>query len=304
MFIEEYLHDLRRDRFRPAALWRYARRVAGRVREDLVANPSAVRSVWSVALGFIAAAFIVAAITALTYDRQFANSFFLHTSVWILPTFLLVTLHLGMLRDRRGHRLSALNVPTVLTLLRIALLPGIVLSLVERNFAFGVGLYVVAALSDVLDGWLARRWGQITRLGTVLDPIVDIIFNLSVFAGLHAAGLLPLWVLLLATVRYGVLLVGGASLYLFLGPVRIHPTHFGRLTGVVMSALVTLLVVLFAMSGEPARVVAPLTEVALGVLMSLAVAQSVAIGWYNLRIMTRRVEARGRVVGDVRWDAR
>jgi cardiolipin synthase len=304
MFIEEYLRDLRAERFSLGAIARYAQRVAARVREDLVANPSAVRSVWSVALGFIAAAFAASVGLALGAHRPLAQDFFLQTCLWILPAFGLVTVHVGMLRDRDGYRLSALNLPTVLTLLRIGMLPGIVLFLFERQFAIALALFVVAAFLDVADGWLARRWNQITRFGMVLDPLVDIVFNLTVFAALQTAGLLPVWVLALAVVRYALLLVGGACLYLFLGPVRIRPTHFGRLTGVVMSALVALLVLLFAMRGDHVSAITPLTVIALGVLMSLAIAQAVAMGWYNLRVMTRRAEARGRVVGDVRWDAR
>src|SRR5512134_2519213 len=108
VFIEEYLRDLRRDRFTPAAILLYARRVAGRVREQIYANPGAVLSVWSVALGFFAAAFLAAVGLALYYDRQLAADFLLHTALWILPTFALVTLSLDLLRDRNGYRLSAL----------------------------------------------------------------------------------------------------------------------------------------------------------------------------------------------------
>lgn len=303
MFIEEYLQELRRDRFAPPAWIRYGQRVAQRVREDVVANPGAVRSVWSVGLAFFACAFLAAAGMALAYDRRIAYDFFLQTSLWILPSFTLVTLHVGMLRDRSGYRLSALNVPTALTLLRITLVPGITLFLVERHFVLAFATFVLAALTDVADGWLARRWNQTTGLGTVLDPLVDIVFNLAIFAGLGAAGLLPAWVFQVAALRYGILLVGGAYLYIFVGPVRIYPTAFGRLTGVVMSTLIALHTLLYALNGDLAQTLSPLTETALGVLLSATVAQVLALGWYNLRIMTGRAEAHGRVVGDVRWSA-
>ena len=149
----------------------------------------------------------------------------------ILAAFTLVTLHIGLLRDRDGYRLSALNLPTALTLLRVVLVPGIALCMVERHFTLAFVLYLAAALSDVADGWLARRWNQTTRLGTVLDPLVDIVFNLTMFGALAAAGLMPSWVFGVATLRYGILLVGAACFYVFVGPVRIQPTVFGRLTG-------------------------------------------------------------------------
>jgi cardiolipin synthase len=207
------------------------------------------------------------------------------------------------MRDRDGYRLSALNFPTALTLLRVVLVPGIALFMVERHFTLAFVLFLAAALSDIADGWLARRWNQTTRLGTVLDPLVDIVFNLAMFGALAAAGLLPSWVFQVAVLRYGLLLVGAACFYVFVGPVRIQPTLFGRLTGVVMSALVALLVLLRLLSGSLAERLGPLTEIALGVLLSATVVQVLLLGWYNLRLMTGKADAQGRVVGDVRWGA-
>ena len=69
MFIEEYLQDVRRDRYAPAAFVRYARRVASHVRENLYANPGAVRSIWSVGPGFFATAFLCPAIQTVAGDR-------------------------------------------------------------------------------------------------------------------------------------------------------------------------------------------------------------------------------------------
>ena len=304
MFIEEYLQDLRRDRFAPAALITYARRMAARVRGDMVANPGAVRSVWSLALLFFAAAFLGAGALALSGDRHLAYDFFTATSLGIVPAFAFVTFSIGGLRDRDGYRLSALNVPIALTLLRAALLPGVVMFLEERQFALAVALYVTAALTDVADGWIARRWGQVTTLGTVLDPVVDIVFNFAILGGLWATGLLGAWIFAVAAARYGVLLVGGAYLYLFVGPVRIRPTLFGRLTGVLMSALVALLMLLTVAPHTLTERLAPLTQNALGVLLTATVGHVIALGWYNLRTMTGAAgRAAGRVVGDVRWGA-
>lgn len=304
MFVEEYLQEVRRAGYAPGALGTYGLRLARRVRQDIDAAPGAMRSLWSLALAFFAAAFVAAAGMSLVYDRRLAYDFFLQTALWILPSFALVSLHIGLLRNREGFRLSAVNVPIALTLLRVSLIPGISLFLLERHFALAFATYLFAALSDVADGWLARRWNQITALGTVLDPLVDIVFNLALFSGLIAAQLLPGWVLAVAGLRYGLLLVGGACLYLFVGPLRIQPTVFGRLTGVIMSALVAFLTLLHAMDGAVAEKLVPLTEIALGVLLVVTVAQVLVMGWYNLRLMRGASDAQGRIVGDVRWGAK
>jgi cardiolipin synthase len=304
MFIEEHLRDLRHDRFAPAALIRYGRALARHIRAEGDANPGAVRSVWSVALVFFAADFVAAAALVIWVETRLGVDFFLLTAVTLLTTFSAVSFSIGLLRDRQGFRLSAVNAPIVLTLLRLAMLPAIVLLLVERHLALALGAFVIAAISDVADGWLARAWDQCTPLGTVLDPIVDILFNLAMFAGLFAAGLLDAWVFAVAVARYGILLVGGACLYLLVGPVRIQPTLFGRLSGVLMSALIGLVALLHVVGGPLSERLAPLTQVALGVLMSATVGQVIVLGWHNLRVMTGKVETSGRVVGDVRWGGR
>jgi cardiolipin synthase (CMP-forming) len=303
MFVEEYLQDLRRARFAPAAWWVYLRRVAQRGRANIVANPGAVRSVWAVALGYFALAFIASAILAMVDDRPIAYDFFALTSLTILPVFALVTLHLELLRDRDGYRLSALNLPTALTLLRVVLLPGILLFVTRGRLDLALAVFVAACLSDVADGWLARRWNQVTHLGTVLDPVVDILFSLVMFLGLAEARLIPGWVAAVAALRYGIQLVGGMWLYVFVGPVRIRPTFFGRLTGIVMSALVGFVVLLHSLSGRWAERLIPLTDIALGVLMCATVLYVVALGWYNLRVMTGKAGTERKVVDDVQWGA-
>jgi hypothetical protein len=130
---------------------------------------------------------------------------------------------------------------------------------------------------------------------------VDIVFNLALFIALAVAGLVPAWVSWVAVLRYTILLVGGSALYLFIGPVKIYPTLFGRMTGVVTTALVAMLLVLHAVGGHLLDRLESLTVVALGVMLSATVIQVLALGWYNLRVMSGAAEpAGGRVVGDVR----
>jgi len=303
MFIEEYLVELRRERFAPAALWRYVRRVGARARADGLANPNALRSIWAVALSYFAAAFLAAVGIALAWDRELAERFFLGTALWMLPAFTFVSLFVGQLRDAQGHRLSGLNLPLMLTLARVAMVPGIAVFLVERHFAWAFGVYLLASLTDVLDGWIARRWNQTTPLGTVLDPLVDIVFNLTALAGLAAAQLLHAWVFWVAVLRYGVLLVGGAGLYLFVGPIRIRPTWFGRMTGVVMTCLIALFTLLVAVRGQLGAGLTRLTEIALGVMLAATVLQVLVLGWYNLRLLTGAARQADRVVHDVQWRA-
>jgi cardiolipin synthase (CMP-forming) len=303
MFIEEHLRELREQRFAPRAILTYVRRVAAQVRADWLANPLAVRSIWSVALAFFAITFLGSVAMSLAWDRALAYRFFVRTALWMLASFTFVTLYVGMLRDRDGHRLSGLNLPIALTLLRVSLVPGIALFLEERHFMVAFLTYTLASLSDVLDGWIARRWGMVTRMGTVIDPLVDVVFNLAMLAGLAAAGLLSPVVFWIGVTRYAVLVTGGTYLYLCVGPITIRPTFFGRFTGVVMCFLIALFTLLWALRSDVARTLTPLTEIALGVMLAATTVQIVIVGWYNLRVMTGAARDASRVAGDVRWKA-
>lgn len=97
-----------------------------------------------------------------------------------------------------------LNLPNFLTILRLAAAPGLVVMFLyfARPWAdwFALVLFVVAALTDFLDGYLARAWKQESKLGTMLDPIADkamVIIALVVITGF--SGMDP-WILLPATV--------------------------------------------------------------------------------------------------------
>jgi len=287
MFVEDYLKELRREGFSPAASLRYLRRVAARFRDDLLANPAGVRSIWTTALVYFSADFVIAVGLALSHDRALAYDFFLWSAVGIVVTFGMVTCGIDLLRDRNGYRLSGLNLPTLMTATRLALLPALILFLLEGRLALALVLYVVTALSDIADG--------------LLDPFVDILFNLFTLLGLTAASILPFWVLGIAALRYVILIGGGIALNLFVGPVRIRPTLFGRLTGVLLSTLVGFDVLLHVLAAPAAHGLLPITEVALGALLAATVIHVVALGWYNLREMTRPQETRGRVVGDIRF---
>jgi cardiolipin synthase (CMP-forming) len=106
-----------------------------------------------------------------------------------------------------------LTVPNLLSLARIAVLPVVYVDLVGGRLLRALVLLLVFASTDWFDGYLARRFDQITKLGTLLDPISDRILFVVVGIGFVVAELLPLWALLLLLVRdVGVLVVGGVLL--------------------------------------------------------------------------------------------
>lgn len=97
-----------------------------------------------------------------------------------------------------------MNAPLALVYLRMLAAAPIVLLLAAPGTAGGapaLTIFVLAALTDALDGPLARRLGQVTRLGTFLDPLADKILIVGTLIGLQAKGLVPAWIVLLIVAR-------------------------------------------------------------------------------------------------------
>jgi CDP-diacylglycerol--glycerol-3-phosphate 3-phosphatidyltransferase len=106
------------------------------------------------------------------------------------------------------------NLPNLLTLVRIFLVPLLVAALVQQNFRlywgnrlliagdfFALIVFLAAALTDLLDGYLARRWKQVTTVGTLLDPVADKLLVSAALISLVEIRLLPGWLVILIISR-------------------------------------------------------------------------------------------------------
>ena len=102
------------------------------------------------------------------------------------------------------------TVPNMLSLARLLALPFIYVDLVDGRFGRATLLLAVFAATDWFDGYLARRLDQVTRFGTLLDPISDRIFVLIAGIGFVVAGITPLWAVLVVLVRDAVVFAIGA----------------------------------------------------------------------------------------------
>jgi CDP-diacylglycerol--glycerol-3-phosphate 3-phosphatidyltransferase len=96
------------------------------------------------------------------------------------------------------------NLPNLLTLFRILLVPILVVVLLTKtqHWEFvGLGLFLVASFTDFLDGFLARRRKQVTRIGQLLDPAADKILTSAAFISLVELGLAPAWMVVVIVSR-------------------------------------------------------------------------------------------------------
>lgn len=97
-----------------------------------------------------------------------------------------------------------MNLPNALTLLRIFLTPllvAVLLTRTEHGLWLGAGIFGVAVATDYLDGWVARRRNQVTRLGIVLDPLADKLLTAAAFISLVELGAAPAWMVVIVVGR-------------------------------------------------------------------------------------------------------
>lgn len=143
-----------------------------------------------------------------------------------------------------------LTAPNQLTLLRMIFLPFIVINLVKDDYKWALGLFVLAGLSDGLDGLLARKLHQQTLLGQYLDPIADKLLMSTMFLVLSIEHMIPWkYTVVVFSRDVSILLVSGV-LFMIAGLRDFRPSIFGKANTFAQVSAVFFVLLLLV---EPAR---------------------------------------------------
>jgi len=133
------------------------------------------------------------------------------------------------------------QLPNIITLARIALVPVFILVLVDRHYGWALAVFMIAGISDALDGYLAKRLQVQSQLGAILDPAADKLLLVTAYVMLTILGHIPFW-LTLAVASRDVLIVGGYLVYTsHAGPVRMRPSAASKLNTLMQIGLVCLI---------------------------------------------------------------
>ncbi len=166
--------------------------------------------------------------------------------------------------------------PNLLTLLRICLAPFLVVAVLQGDYALALTLFVIAGLTDALDGALARFLKQRSMLGQYLDPVADKLLLSTLFLVLMLKGLIPAAVTVLVFGRdVGILLVS-AILYAAAGRREFTPSIFGKANTIAQISAVAA-VMLHELT--PAHWVAGLRTATLDATIILTVASGLHYAW-------------------------
>jgi cardiolipin synthase (CMP-forming) len=122
------------------------------------------------------------------------------------------------------------NTPNLLTLARIACIPLILLLLAEGEHASAFYVFLAAAVSDALDGFLAKRFTGVTAVGTILDPVADKLLMTTLLGALALLAVLPAWLFVLTLARDLLIVAGVLALRAAAAPgFKVSPHPVGKL---------------------------------------------------------------------------
>ena len=130
---------------------------------------------------------------------------------------------------RRNHIFK--HVPNMLTILRFILIPFIILFIALNNYIAAFIILTISAITDVLDGFIARKFQLITNFGKLIDPLADKTTQISVLITLAFKNVIPFWFLLVVFLKE-FLMIAGAS-FLYGKELVVSSKWYGKLTTVL-----------------------------------------------------------------------
>jgi cardiolipin synthase len=179
--------------------------------------------------------------------------------------------------EKRLRGRANVTIPNIITILRFLLVPGVVFALLTDNMGWAFAGFVIAGVSDGIDGFIARQFDQRSELGAYLDPMADKLLLVSVFLVLGYMEELPLW-LVIAAVSRDAMIVTGVLLSNIMGnPVAMKPLFVSKANTAmqIVLAAVVLAELAFGGSADPLRFVL----IVVSGLLTAASAAAYLVGW-------------------------
>lgn len=141
-------------------------------------------------------------------------------------------------------------VPNMITAFRFCLVPiyiAVFYSSVENSLLYSTLIFILAGITDIIDGYIARKYDLVTKLGTVLDPLADKLMQLTVLITFTTKGYIPVWAITIIGIKEVLMIIGGLILYYGKSDAVIPANKYGKLATVMF--YVTILTIAFSSTG-------------------------------------------------------
>jgi cardiolipin synthase len=143
------------------------------------------------------------------------------------------------------------SIPNIITLGRILLVPVIVWAIASGQMEIAFALFVVAGISDAVDGFLAKRFNMASELGALLDPLADKALLVSIYVALGIWGAIPRWIVILVVSR-DIMIVGAVIVsWLFDKPIPMKPLMVSKLNTAAQVAFAALVLAALGFGFRP-----------------------------------------------------
>jgi len=136
-----------------------------------------------------------------------------------------------------------MNLPNSITLIRVVLIPFFINLMIYGYYRAALAVFVVACITDALDGMIARLMKSKTDLGAFLDPMADKLLIVSAFVTLVLLKMLPVWLAVIVISRDVILVFGSIIVYVMQHNFTVQPSLIGKFTTVLQLLCVTLTLV-------------------------------------------------------------
>lgn len=161
-----------------------------------------------------------------------------------------------------------ITLPTLLTLVRMVSIPFLAVAILQSKWAVALSLLFFAAVTDVLDGWLARLWREQTVLGALLDPAADKLLTITSFAASSYMGLVPVWFFGVSCIKEVLLTLSASGWYAVRGGPAIHANWFGKIAMVGQVVLLSWCLLGSWLQVLPTRIELPLFVMVSGLMVA------------------------------------
>ncbi|MGX1305520.1 cardiolipin synthase [Amorphus suaedae] len=180
------------------------------------------------------------------------------------------------------------TIPNLLTVLRFLLVPVVVWAIADGHHILAFAVFVIAGVTDGLDGFIAKKWNLSSSLGAYLDPLADKALLVSIFVALGVVGALPIWLVALVVARDALILAAVVVSSLLGQTLPIRPLFVSKLNTVAQILLAALVLAASAFDLNLARPIAVMVLVVAA--LTAASAGAYLVAW--LRYMSVRTPAK------------
>jgi len=149
-----------------------------------------------------------------------------------------------------------MTIPNLITILRILLVPIFIIYIINDKALGSLIIFVIASVSDALDGFIARVFHQKSDIGAYLDPLADKILLVTAYITLAILKMIPPWLAVLIISRDVIILLGVLVLYLNRHPVKIHPSLLSKSTTCLQIATILMVLSNGYLNIEPVKMYA------------------------------------------------